>query len=151
MWFMNHIWNPIVRFILRSPLHGMMSKSLILITYRGEKSGKEYTLPVTYLENDSAIYVMPGMPEKKVWWHNIHRDTPVKLTLRGQVKSAKATRLEPETELKAIARILSLFIQKNPPVSTLFNIRRGEDGHLNKEDLEKAATKVIIIRFKIVK
>jgi hypothetical protein len=150
MWFMNHVWNPIVRFILRSPLHGMMSKSLILITYRGEKSGKEYTLPVTYLENDSAIYVMPGMPVKKVWWHNIHRDTPVKLTLRRQFKSAKATRLEPETDLQAIARILNLFIQRNPPVSALFNIHRDEDGNLNQEDLEKAAAKIIIIRLQIV-
>jgi deazaflavin-dependent oxidoreductase (nitroreductase family) len=151
MWFMNHIWNPIVRFFLRSPLHGMMSKSLILITYRGEKSGKEYTLPVTYLEDGAAIYVMPGMPEKKVWWHNIHRDTPVKLTVRGQVKSAKATRLEPESDLKTVIRVLNLFIQRNPPVSTLFNIRRNEDGRLNQEDLEKAAARIIIIRLQIVK
>ncbi len=46
MWFMNKVANPFVRLILRSPLHGTMSAGLLLITYHGRKSGKEYTLPV---------------------------------------------------------------------------------------------------------
>lgn len=147
MWFMNHVWNPVVRFILRSKMHGLMSKSLILITYKGEKSGKEYTLPATYLEDGKHIYVMPGMPEKKVWWHNIHTDTPVNLTLRGKAFAARATRLEPEKDLISIARILGLFIMRNPPVAALFNIRRDAGGGLNPQDLEKAASKIIIIQF----
>ncbi len=151
MWFMNHIWNPIVRFLLRSPLHGMMSKSLMLITYTGKKSGNEYTLPVTYLEDGNTIYVMPGMPEKKVWWHNIDSNTPVKLTLRGKVVPAGATRLDPQKNLKAIARILSMFILRNPPVAALFNVRRGEDGSLNVEDLDKASEKIVMIRMDLKK
>ncbi len=58
MWFMNHIWNPLVRLILRSPLHGVMSKGIMLITYTGLKSGKEYTLPVSYLQDGGRIYVI---------------------------------------------------------------------------------------------
>ncbi len=151
MWFMNHIWNPIVRLLLRSPLHGMMSKSLMLITYTGKKSGKEYTLPVTYLEDGKTIYVMPGMPEKKVWWHNIEQDTPVKLTLRGKVVPARGTRLEPQKDLKAISHILRMFIMRNPPVAALFNVRRGEDGSLNPEDLNKASEKIVMIRMDLKK
>jgi len=147
MWFMNHIWNPIVRFILRSPLHGMMSKNLMLITYRGEKSGKEFTLPVTYLEDGATIHVMPGMPEKKVWWHNIHKNTPVTLIVRGRKINASGTRLEPEKDLRSITRILSMFIGRNPPVAALFNIRRNEEGIMVPEDLEKAAGKTIMISF----
>jgi deazaflavin-dependent oxidoreductase (nitroreductase family) len=148
MWFMNHIWNPIVRLILRSPLHGMMSKSLMLITYTGQKSGKEYTLPVMYLEDAPNIYVMPGMPEKKVWWHNIHTKTPVVLTVRGKRLPSRATVLKPESELKVIARVLGLFIQRNPPIASLFNIHRMPDGTLNPEDLNRAAGTTLIIQIK---
>ena len=151
MWFMNHIWNPIVRFLLRSPLHGMMSKSLMLITYTGKKSGREFTLPVTYLEDGSTIYVMPGMPEKKVWWHNIDSNTPVKLTLRGNVIPARATRLEPQNDLKTISQILRMFIMRNPPVAALFNVRRDADGSLNTEDMDKASEKIIMIRMDLKK
>lgn len=151
MWFMNHIWNPIVRLLLRSPLHGMMSKSLMLITYTGKKSGKEYTLPVTYLEDGKTIYVMPGMPDKKVWWHNIDSNTPVKLTLRGIVVPARATRLEPQKDLKFISQILRMFIMRNPPVAALFNVRRAEDGSLNNEDMDRASEKIIMIRMDLKK
>lgn len=151
MWFMNHIWNPIVRLVLRSPLHGMMSKSLMLITYKGEKSGKEYTLPVSFLESGGSVYVIPGSPEKKVWWHNIHVNTAVELTLHGRKVTAKATRLNPDADLKSINRILELFIRRNPPVAALYNIGRDGDGNLNVEDLGKAASKTIIIRFSLKK
>ena len=46
MWLMNHLVNPIVRLILRSPLHRLVSGSILLITYQGRKSGKTYTLRV---------------------------------------------------------------------------------------------------------
>ena len=33
----------IMKFVLRSPLHGMVSKTVLLITFTGRKSGKTYT------------------------------------------------------------------------------------------------------------
>ena len=44
MW-MFKVMNPIMKGLLRSPLHGLMSGSLMLITYAGRKTGKPYTIP----------------------------------------------------------------------------------------------------------
>jgi hypothetical protein len=41
--------NDFMSWVLRSPLHGMLSNSMMLITVKGHKTGKEYTLPVNYL------------------------------------------------------------------------------------------------------
>ncbi len=71
MWFMNKIANPFVKLILRSPLHGWMSAAVLLITYRGRKSGKEYTLPVQYVQDGNNVYIVPGFAEKKTWWRNL--------------------------------------------------------------------------------
>jgi len=42
------VMNPLIITILHSPLHSMMSKATMLITFTGRKSGKQYTTPVSY-------------------------------------------------------------------------------------------------------
>ena len=42
------IGNTFIKLFLRSPLHRMMSKSTLLITFTGRKSGNKYTTPVNY-------------------------------------------------------------------------------------------------------
>lgn len=39
--------NKVSTMILRSPLHGLISNSVLLITFSGRKSGKRYTTPIT--------------------------------------------------------------------------------------------------------
>ena len=46
---MQNLYNPIVAGILRSPLHGVMSKSVMLLTYRGRRSGRIFTTPISYV------------------------------------------------------------------------------------------------------
>lgn len=145
MWFMNHIWNPLVRLILRSPLHGVMSKGIMLITYTGLKSGKEYTLPVSYLQDGGRIYVIPGMPEKKVWWHNIQNDTPVKLTLRGKEIAARASLLKADKDMVTMTQALELFFRKMPAGAGLYRVRKETDGSFNQEDLKQAAGSMVMV------
>jgi deazaflavin-dependent oxidoreductase (nitroreductase family) len=150
MWFMNHIWNPIVRFILRSPLHGVMSKSVMLITYHGQKSGKEYTLPVSYLEDGKTVFVIPGMPERKTWWHNIHKDTPVQLRLRGKDIKARATLLSSENDLDIMVHALVLFFQKMPAGASLYKVQKDANGGFLMDDLQRAAKSMVMICIKPV-
>ncbi len=149
MWFMNYVWNPLVRLILRSPLHGWLSQGIMLITYTGEKSGKEYTLPVSYLQDGDNVYVIPGMPEKKVWWHNIHANTPVKLTLRGREISAMADLLNPEQDVDIMTRALGLIFQKMTAGAGLYRVRKEADGSFNKDDLKRAAGSMIMIKINL--
>ena len=43
------IVNKTMKLILRSPMHGVVSKSMLLISFTGRKSGKTYTTPVGLL------------------------------------------------------------------------------------------------------
>ncbi|MBA3948035.1 MAG: hypothetical protein H0X37_26240, partial [Herpetosiphonaceae bacterium] len=43
------IVNPMMTFILYTPLHRLLSNALMLLTFRGRKSGKRYTIPVGYM------------------------------------------------------------------------------------------------------
>jgi hypothetical protein len=41
--------------LLRSPLHRLADGSLLLLTYRGRQSGRRFTIPVMYAEQDGTL------------------------------------------------------------------------------------------------
>ena len=49
------IINPVVKTLLRSPIHGFWSKSLMLITFSGSRSGRRFTTPVRYVRVGDAV------------------------------------------------------------------------------------------------
>ena len=149
MTFMNKIVNPLVRFILRSPLHGMMSNSLLIITCCGRKTGREYYLPVQYAQAGNIIYIVPGMPEQKTWWRNLNEAAPVKLTLRGQSRAGNAVVLKADTDAEAILEGFGVFLRRFPAMAKVIGIRRASDGSFSNKELQLAAVKAIIIRVEL--
>ena len=82
---MNRTVNPVLRLVLRSPLHGLASRRFALITYTGRKSGREYTIPTFYRDKDDEVTIAVGWPERKVWWRNLTGEgAPVRLVVRGR-------------------------------------------------------------------
>ena len=144
-WFMNKIVNPMMRLILRSPLHGMLSESLLLITYHGRRTGKEYSLPVQYVKTGNSVTIVPGMPEQKIWWRNLQESAPVQLTLRGQSLAGNAVVLKPDTDADAIIAGLDLYLRRFPAMAKVNGIRAAADGSFGTEELRLAAMKAIII------
>ena len=52
---MNHVINPVIAGLLRSPLHGVASRRLLLLTFRARRSGRRITLPVGYEEVGAVV------------------------------------------------------------------------------------------------
>jgi deazaflavin-dependent oxidoreductase (nitroreductase family) len=149
MWFMNKITNPIVRLILLSPLYRLLSSSLLLISYRGRKSGKEYTLPVQYAQTENCIYILPGMPEQKTWWRNLKGDTQVRVTLAGQTVAANGRLLEQESEEETIVKSLDLYLQHFPALAKSLKVSKDGAGHFNAADLRAASAGLVMIRVEL--
>lgn len=86
----NRTVNPIVKGLLRSPLHALASSSVALITVTGRRSGREYTFPVNYSEEDDLLLIRVGAPERKHWWRNLVPPAPVRVRLRGVERTGRA-------------------------------------------------------------
>jgi len=56
------IINPLMKLLLRSPLHTLVSGSLLLLTFTGTKTGNEYTTPVGYWVKDGRLIVTTHSP-----------------------------------------------------------------------------------------
>ncbi len=149
MWFMNKIANPLVRLILRSPFHGIMSTALLLITYHGRKSGKEYTLPVQYVQDNQVVYIISGEPEQKTWWRNLRGGAPVQVLLQGQQLQAYADVLDGNAHSTIKSEAFKLFLQRFPASARLHSVRINADGTLDAEDLGRAAASVLLVRVQL--
>jgi deazaflavin-dependent oxidoreductase (nitroreductase family) len=88
------LYNPLVRWLLRSPLHRLMSGSTLLLTYTGRKSGRKYALPVNYVRDGETLLLVGARDH--AWWRNLRGGAPVTVRLQGQDCEGAATAFEGE-------------------------------------------------------
>ncbi|MBI5053342.1 MAG: nitroreductase family deazaflavin-dependent oxidoreductase [Chloroflexi bacterium] len=90
----NDLYNPLVRFVLRSPLHPFVSKSILLISFTGRKSGKPYSTPINYaMEGDTITLISK---RSRTWWKNLQGGAPVTVIVRGQERCGTAEAVTPD-------------------------------------------------------
>ena len=56
------ISNPVVRLLLRSPLHGPLDSAVLLLHVTGRKSGRRYVIPVNYVDIGGRLTVVTIAP-----------------------------------------------------------------------------------------
>ncbi len=137
------IVNHAMKLMLRSPLHGMVSKNLLLITFTGRKSGKSYTTPVSYSQYDGQVYIFTHAN----WWKNLSRGAPVTLRLRGRDLQGVA---EPVSEdRRAIAGRLTAHLREVPADAGFYGVTLDEHKNPNSEQVERAVQSVVMIRVQL--
>jgi len=135
--------NKTMKLLLRSPLHGVISKYLLLITFTGRKSGKTYTTPVSYAQEDGQVTIFTHAN----WWKNQRGGAPVSLRLQGRDVQGLA---EPFAEDKQeIAEALASHLRKSPFDARYYDVTIDENGNPNLEEVERAVQSVTMIRVQL--
>jgi deazaflavin-dependent oxidoreductase (nitroreductase family) len=91
--------NPVMKALLRSPLHRLLGKNLMLLTVTGRKTGRTYTVPVGRHESRDGTFLLSAAGN---WRHNLRGGAAVRLTLDGREHAAHAV-LEEDPERAAEA------------------------------------------------
>jgi deazaflavin-dependent oxidoreductase (nitroreductase family) len=135
--------NNAMKFVLRSPAHGMVSKFTLLITFTGCKSGKTYTTPVSYSQFDDQVYIFTHAN----WWKNLCNCTSVTLRLRGHEIQGVP---EPVVEDKgAIAARLAAHLRRVPSDARYYGVTFNDPRNPRAEEVEKAVQTVVMIRVRL--
>jgi len=128
-----------MKFVLRSPMHGVVSKSVLLITFTGRKSGKTYTTPVSYSQYNDQVYIFTHA----TWWKNLQNGGPVSLRIRGRELQGLA---EPVAEDKeAVAAGLSTHLRKVPSDAKYYGVSFDDQGNPRAEEVAEAVQSVVMI------
>jgi len=136
MWF-----NPVMRWLIRSPLHFFVSKNMMLMTYTGRKSGKIYTIPMNYLTIGEVLYTISS--RERVWWRNLRGGANVTLRLRGRDVPAQAITIE---DSQQVASSLQQFLNVAPEYARYLNVQIDSVGMPNPEDLARLANEKVLVR-----
>lgn len=98
--------NPLMKAILRSPLHRLLSNSLMVLTFTGRHSRKRYSIPVGYVERRDRLFVF----SHSAWSNNFRGGSPVSLRLRGKEIRGTANIIE---DRERIAEIVGIMVAKH--------------------------------------
>ncbi len=136
--------NKTIKFVLSSPLHGLVSKTVLLITFTGHKSGKTYTTPVSYSQHEDQVYIFSHAN----WWKNLRTGAPVTLRIRGQDLQGLAE--QPVAEDKqAVAAGLTAHLRKVPTDARYYGVTFDDQGNPRAEEVEKAVQTVVMIPIRL--
>jgi hypothetical protein len=135
------IFNRFVTWLLSSPLHGLLSRHLMLLTYTGRRSGTQRTVPITYLQNGRVVIAF--CEHETTWWKNLRGGAPVTVQLRGGAYPGIATPISDDPE--RITPLFVAFLRKNRQAGTFNAVPFDADGEPNAGALTQAMqTKVMI-------
>ncbi len=132
--------NDFISWILRSPLHGMLSDGMMLITVTGCKTGKKYTTPVGYYRENGSLWVLTS--RDRTWWKNLKGGADVSLLLKRQPVKAYAA---PELDIPSVEGRMVEYLRHVPQSAKPMGIR-VENGIPNQEDVKRTAKDRLFVR-----
>ncbi|HKY52801.1 MAG TPA: nitroreductase/quinone reductase family protein [Anaerolineales bacterium] len=134
---MRKIGNDLMKAILRSPLHSLISQNTLLITVTGLKTGQEYAVPVNYVRDGDTLYMISK--RCRTWWRNLRGGKPARIWLRGQ--EIKGTGIV-EEEYGTVSKILKRFFQLSPGYAKYLDVRLDQKGKPHERDISEAAREI---------
>jgi deazaflavin-dependent oxidoreductase (nitroreductase family) len=137
--------NPFMAALLRSPLHGVLSRQMFLLTVTGRRSGRQFTLPLGYVRDGDALLVVSQHSEQKRWWRNLRGGAPVALHLRGHRMTGCAEVIERPV---AVAAEIERLIARLGPREASARLYMDLDvtPPLTRDQLAQALAGVVLVR-----
>jgi hypothetical protein len=130
-----------VKVLLRSPLHGLMSHNTMLLSFKGRKSGKHYTLPISYIREGDTVICFTDT--RTSWWKNL-RNVPVTLHLKGQHLQGIAEAVQGDRA--DVKRELATFLQQSPRDAKYKGVRLGAEGQPDHDDIAQVVQWAIMVQ-----
>ena len=137
------IWNPVMRRLLESPFHWPLSRWFAVLAWRGRKSGKPYSTPVSLVCEGDVAYVTTG----DRWWRNLIDGAPVRMRVAGRWRAGEARLILDPAESQAQHERL---FRRHAWFRWLAGIPKGPDGGADPEALRRAvAAGRVLVRIEL--
>ena len=139
--------NPITIAIANSFLHRLISANIVVLYFKGVKTGKDYAIPVSYLENpEGSLSCVTDRPF--IWWRNLINLEKLNVLYKGNMIEAE---INTECEdNKLIADKLEALCAHSR-VDGFFAEVGYKNGKPIREDVDKSAANLVLIQLKINK
>jgi len=138
--------NPFVKALLRSPLHGIASKNVALLHFRGRKSGREFVTPLSYVREKGTVCLLSAHGTR--WWMNLREEgTPVSIEIARETVTGKARLWEGDTE--ALRERVRRYLTALPRDAKVYGIKLDESNRPVEESLAEVAPELVFVEVEL--
>jgi len=109
--------NRVVRRVLESPAHRLLSASTCVVRYRGRRSGATFSTPTQYADHGDGLVIFVGRPDTKSWWRNFRDDHDLDVLVAGNWRSMVGRAIVGAEEPDTITPLLDAYLQRFPKVA----------------------------------
>lgn len=140
--------NRLIRILLNSPLHRLMSGSVMVVYFTGRKTGKRRATPVRYVEeSDTCVVCLTG--RETGWWPNFLEPRDVELQLAGRRLAARALAQPDAAERKA--EVLREVLRRFPADAPYHGIDLKRGQAITPTQFEQAVARDVVVSFDVIK
>ena len=133
--------NPIMIFILRSPLHFLVSHSVLVLYVTGAKTGKKYFIPVSFFEHSKGLLTCVT-DKPNIWWRNLTSIDEIKILFKGKEIQSRIN-TEPHDSDYIFPKLHALFSHSR--LDGLFGGTGYKNGKPIEEDVIGATKRMVLI------
>ncbi|MFN8527362.1 MAG: nitroreductase/quinone reductase family protein [Anaerolineae bacterium] len=136
--------DPIMSWVLKSPLHALVSKGIMLVTVTGRKSGRSISTPTAYLRDGRTLWVVSRRESK--WWRNLRGGAAAQVLVAGKTLTGHGSVIEDEW---AVAQQLFENLKKDPKRARFAQVSLDAAGTPVFADCERAAKTMLVIKIEL--
>lgn len=134
--------NSMMKWALTTPgLQGMIGQGVALLSFTGRKTGKHYTIPVSYQREDDIVTVITKRQRR--WWHNFETPLEVELRLAGHNYAGKGEARSSDDET---LEFMTRYLEKRPIDAKAYGLNKDE---VTREKIARILPLIVVIRIEI--
>ena len=152
--FYRYFLNPVMRTLLRSPLHGITSHNIGIVHFTGRKSGRKLSTPLSYTREDTVVRLLSNQTTR--WWLNFRTEgkgeaegkgVRVEMEIARQRYPGTATLLEGDSE--ALREGVRRFIRALPRDAKVYGLKLDANGEVVETSLANIAERLILVEIQL--
>ena len=136
------VLNPVMKTVLRSPLHRMASKTIALLRFRG----REFVTPLSYVRDDQTVWFLSDHSTN--WWKNFREgDVPVSIEIARTTVNGTARLWDGDTD--ELREHVSRYLCALPRDAKIYGIKLDQNKVPIEASLVKAAPTLVMVQVEL--
>ena len=134
--------NSWMKWALTAPgIQSLVGQGVALLSFKGRKTGKPYTIPISYHRQDDTVSIITKRQRK--WWHNFESPIEVELRLAGHMYTGKA---EVEADEAEKLEFMTEYLKTRPIDAKAYGLAKDE---ITKDKIARIIPHIVVIRIAI--
>lgn len=137
------VLNPVMKKVLRSPIHRVASGKTALLHFRGRKSGREFVTPLSYVRQDQTVWFLSAHSTN--WWKNFREgNVPVSIEIARETLRGTANLWDVDTD--ELREQVQRYLSALPRDAKFYGIKLDKNKTPIEASLAEAAPTLVMLQ-----